>query len=71
MWCRNPLLSADNFTQGPLMKMKWLVTDAPAIGTPGRAERAVLGVHFGWVWFWRIQDIFVVGESLCDVGTSS
>ena len=43
LWCRNPLLSADNFTQGHLMKMKLLVTAVTAIGTPGRAVRAVFG----------------------------
>ena len=44
MWCRDPRLSADTFTKGHLMKMKLLVTDVTGIGTPGRAERAVLGV---------------------------
>ena len=43
LWCRNPLLSSNNFTQGHLMKIEWLVTNAPAIGSPGRAERAILG----------------------------
>ena len=43
-WCRSPLLSADNIILGHLMKMKLLVTDVTAIGTPGSAQRAVLGV---------------------------
>ena len=46
-----------------------MVTDAPAIGSPGRAERAVLGGHFGWACSWPIQAIFVVAEPLCGVGT--
>ena len=68
---RNPLLSSNNFTQGHLMKMKLLVTNVTAIGSPGRAERAVFGGDFGWACFWPIQDIFVDAEPLCDVGTSS
>ena len=43
LWCRNPLLSSNNFTKGHFMKIEWLVTDAPAIGSPGRAECAILG----------------------------
>ena len=44
LWGKNSLLSSDNFTQGHLMKMKLLVTNVTAIGTPGRAECAILGV---------------------------
>ena len=44
LWCRNPLLKADTFTQGHIMKMGLLLTDVTAIASPGRAERAVLGV---------------------------
>ena len=53
------------------MKIEWLVTDVTAIGTPDRAERAVLGVDLAGRFCWPIQDIFVVAEPLCDVGTSS
>ena len=54
------------------MKIEWLVTDAQAaIGTPGRAECAVLGIFLVGRVFWPIQDIFVVAEPLYDVGTSS
>ena len=42
--CRTPLLSRNNFTQGHLMKIKWLVTNVTAVGSPGRAERAILRV---------------------------
>ena len=52
-----------------LMKMEWLVTDVTPVGSPDRAERAILGM----IWlsvFWPIQAVFVVGEPLCDVGTS-
>ena len=44
LWCRNPLLSSNNFDQGHLMKMKLLITNVTAIGSPGRAEFAVFGV---------------------------
>ena len=33
-----------NFTQGHLVKIKWFVTDVTAVGSPDRAERAILGV---------------------------
>ena len=51
------------------MKMKWLVADVTAVGSPARAEHAILGGDFGWALFWPIQAIFVVGEPFCDVGT--
>ena len=35
--------------------------------SPGRAERAILGVILGV--FWLIPATFVVGELLCDVRT--
>ena len=35
-----------------------------------RAERAILKVVLAGL-FWPIQAVFVVGEQLCDVGTSS
>ena len=53
------------------MKKEWLVTNATAIGSPGRAEHAVFGGDFGLACFWPIRDTFVVAEPLCDVGTSS
>ena len=37
-------MSSNNFTEGHLMKIEWLVTDVTAIGSPGRAERAVFDV---------------------------
>ena len=53
------------------MKTEWLVTDVTAVGFPGRAECALLGGDFGWVLFWPIQAVFVVGEPLCGVRTPS
>ena len=44
LWCRNPLLSSNNFTQGHLMKMEWLVTDVTAVRSPGKAEHVIFGV---------------------------
>ena len=54
-----------------ILKIEWLVTDAPVIGSPDRAERAILGDILAGCVFGQIQDILVVGEPLCDVGTSS
>ena len=53
------------------MKIKLLVTNAPAIESPGETERAILGGDCGWACFWPIQVIFVVLEPLCGVGTPS
>ena len=53
------------------MKIEWLVTDVTAVGSPGRAEHAVLGGILAGRVFGQIQDIFLVAEPLCDVGTSS
>ena len=53
------------------MKLEWLVADVTAIGSSGRAENAILGVMLAVCVFWPIQDIFVVAEPLCDVGTFS
>ena len=52
------------------MKIKWLVADVTTGGSPGRAERTFRG-DFGWVFFWPIQAVFVVGGPLCDIGTPS
>ena len=32
------------FTQGRLIKIKWLAADVTAVGSPDRANRAILGV---------------------------
>ena len=42
--CRNPLLSPSNFDQGHLMQIEWLVTDVTDVGSPDKAERAILRV---------------------------
>ena len=52
------------------MKIELLVTDVIAVGSPDRAEHAVLGVILAGL-FWPIQTVFVVRERLCDVGTPS
>ena len=44
LWCRNPLLSPDNFYQGHSLKLKWLVTNAIAVRSPERAEHANLRI---------------------------
>ena len=64
--CGNPLFSSNNFTQGHLIKMKWFVANVITVGSPDRAERAILGCDFGWE-FLSIQDAFVVGTPLCDL----
>ena len=57
------------------MKREWLVTDATAVESPDRAERANLGVItyilMAGSIFWPIQAVSVVGEPLCDVETPS
>ena len=40
----NPLLGSNKFTEGHLMKIKWLVADRTAVASPFIAERAILGV---------------------------
>ena len=37
-------MSPNNFDHGHLMKIEWLVADVTAVGSPDRAERAILGV---------------------------
>ena len=60
-------MSSNNFRQGRLIKIEWLVTDVTAVGSPGRAERVIFRGGFGWTCFWPIQGIVVVPEPLCDV----
>ena len=50
------------------MKIRWFVTKVTAVGSPDRAERAILGVILA-VFFWAIQSNFCGrgGEPLCDV----
>ena len=52
------------------MRIKWLVADVPPVESPDRVEHAVLETILS-VFFLPIQAVFVVGESLCDVGYSS
>ena len=53
------------------MKTEWLVTDVTAVGSPDRAERAILGVILAGRFFLPNQVVFLVGEPLCDVATPS
>ena len=72
LWCRNLLLSSDNFTPCHLVKIQWLVVDVTAVGSVDRAERAILRVIVAWRafgqprWFLWSGSLFVVY-----VGTSS
>ena len=63
-------MSPNNFTQDHLVKIKWLVTNVTAVGSPDSAERAILGVVLA-ASFWTIQVMFVDAEALCGVGTPS
>ena len=56
-------MSPNNFSEGHLVKTKWLLADATAVGSFDRAERAILGLI--------VAGRGVVAEPLCDVGTSS
>ena len=51
------------------MKIEWLATDATAVKSPDRAERAILGVNLGV--FWAIQAVFAAEGQLSDVGAVS
>ena len=42
--CRTALLSYNTFTLGYILKIKWLVTDVTAVGSPDKAEHAILEV---------------------------
>ena len=50
-------------------KKEWLVTDVTAVGSPHRAERAILGVILAGR-FLPIQAVFAVKGHLGDVGTT-
>ena len=52
------------------MKIKRFVVDVTAVGSPDRAEHAILRMILT-VFFWPIQAVFVVREPLCGVGTPS
>ena len=41
---KNPFQSPNKFTQGRLMKIKWLIDDVTAVRSPGIAEEAILGL---------------------------
>ena len=55
-------MSTNRFTLGHLMKIEWLVTNVTAVGSPDRAERAILGMILDI--FWPIQATFVAREPL-------
>ena len=55
LWCRNPLLSSNNFTQGHLIEMEWFATNVTAVGSPDRAERAILGVILSGRFFGQLR----------------
>ena len=72
LWCRNPLLSSNSFTQGHLMGIERSVTDVTAVRSTGRTERAILEVILTVHFFGQFSTyLYIVGEPLCDVGTSS
>ena len=35
-------MSSNNFSEGHLIKIKWLVADVTAVGSPDRAEHAII-----------------------------
>ena len=49
----------NKFTQGHLLKIEWLFTDVTAVGSPGRAERAIFGFDFGLVFFGQFRPFFL------------
>ena len=42
--CRNPILGPNKSTEEHLMKIKWFLVDVIAVGSPGLAERTILGI---------------------------
>ena len=53
------------------MKRKWLITNVTAVGSTDKGECAIFGDDFGWALFWPIEDVFVVGDPLSDLGPPS
>ena len=65
----NPLCGPNNVTQGHLLKMEQLFDDGTDVGSPDKAEHAILKMILGV--FLPIQATSEVGELLCDVKTTS
>ena len=63
-------MGPNEFTQGHLMKIEWLVTDVTSVDSPDRAERTIFRVILR-VFFWLIHATFVVGKPFYYVGTPS
>ena len=55
-------MSPDNFTFGPVVKIKWLVADMTVIGSPDRAERAILGVILAGLVFGQPRSFLLSGS---------
>ena len=68
-------MSPNKSTQGHLMKIKWLVANVSAVGSPDSAERAILEVILGGHFFansgricglmkmeWLVTDVTAVGS---------
>ena len=53
------------------MKIEWLISDIIAVRSPDRVERAILKLILADHYFLPIQAVFVVDESICDVGAQS
>ena len=51
------------------MKIEWLVADVTAVGSPDRAERAILGVILAGRVFGQSRSFLWSEEPLCGVGT--
>ena len=68
LWCKNPLLSSNNFTQGHLMKIEWLVTNVTGVRSPDRT--CFFGVILARL-FSAVQAVLVVREAFYGVGTPS
>ena len=62
-------MSPNNFAEGHLLKIDWIVADVTPVGSPARAERDILGMLLDV--FWPIEAHFVGGGPLYDVGIHS
>ena len=50
------------------MKIKWFVNNVTAVGSPDRAEHAIMGMILAVRFFLPIQAVFAVGGQFSDAG---
>ena len=68
-WCRNLLLSSNNFTYGHLVKIEWVVADVTGVGSLDRAKHAILGVIVAGRLFCQFR-LYLWSRSITAFGSS-